>query len=387
MNFDFSDEQILFRENLVKFLKNEITRDLVEKVEDEDKIPDDFWNKFKGLGWLGLTVPEAYGGSGCDAVYQALAIEILGKYLAPLSLSYITMSSYGIRPVSLLGDEEQKAFFLPKIGSGDVKVTLAFDEPYSYRNYPSMTTSALLDGDSYVLNGTKTFVCAGDIVDYVIVVVKTESNSGPSEPTLLIVDVNLSGIHRRSIKKLGLKGSGMAEISFSNVKIHKRNLLGEAQKDTDYISRIIDNEDMSFAAMSLGVAKAAFEMAVQYAKERYAFNKPIGEFQAIQHYLADMKTHIEVADSMVYKAAWLQSRGEYSGTQAPAAKLFASRTALDVANRGMRIMGGWGLMIEYEMQKHLRNAVFTTLSPSSNEKIRDKLGQSLGLTNSMNQRQ
>ena len=239
-------------------------------------------------------------------------------------------------------------------------------------------------GETGVINGQKTFISGADVSDYYITVVRTDRapKKKAEGVSVLIVDAHSPGIEVRPLKKLGIKSVHACEVFFDNVLVPKENLLGQKEKGWYQLVNTLNNERIGVAAMALGVAEAAFEDSVRYAKEREAFGKPIGQFQAIQHYLADSATKIELATLLLLKAAWMQSKEQRCDVEATMAKLYASEVAFEIASIGIQIMGGYGYMMEYDMQRYFRDVKVFSFAPISNEMARNYIAESLGLPKS-----
>jgi acyl-CoA dehydrogenase len=248
----------------------------------------------------------------------------------------------------------------------------------------SLRSAAELRNEAYFINGQKTFITGAHVADFLVTLVRTNEEAPRKAEGLsvFLVDAKSPGIEMNRLKKLGIKAIGSNEIFFTDVKVPPQNLLGVLNKGWYQIVSTLNNERVALAGLCVGLAQAAFEEALQYAKKRIAFGKPIGQFQAIQHYLAEVATSIESARLLTYKAAWLQSMGRENAVESAMAKLIASETAFDAATKGMRIFGGYGYIMEYPIQRLLRDSILFLFTPITNEMIKNFIGESLRLPKS-----
>ena len=282
-------------------------------------------------------------------------------------------------PIMLSGTEKQKNFFLPKLVNGG-KIAFAVTEPNSGCDTFSLTTTAVPDGDDFIINGQKCFVSQADASDYMVVLTRTKKDVAKSWQgvTMIIVNSKSPGIEMKRMDMMGMWLISLCEVFFDNVRVPKENVLGKVDEGWNTMSGTIAMERTDAAASSLGVAEVAFEDALQYAKDRHAFGKPIGQFQVIQHYLVDMYTQVESARNMVYKAAWRNAQGKPNPAEAAAAKLIACETAVSVTDKGMRILAGHGLA-ESDMRRYFRNARHAIAGGGTSEVLKNYIGRTLGL--------
>jgi len=286
-----------------------------------------------------------YCGSGRGIMEQMIVMEELAKYSPALASCFMTTNSFGARTILTNGSDEQKMFYLPKISGGEIKFCMGMTEPGGGTDIlGSLKTFAELQGDHFVINGQKVFISDALIADYMVLVVRTDKNPVKKAKglSLLIVDVTSTGIERRKLRKLGMRPSSVSEIFFTDLRVPRENLLGQVNEGWYHILHTLNNERILVATYAIGIAQSAFDDALGYAKERHAFERPIGQFQAIQHYLSDMYTQLELSRLITYKAAWLQSLGRPCGVESTMAKLVASETALQSATNGMRFLAGYG---------------------------------------------
>ena len=336
-------------------------------------------------GLLGAPIKEKYGGIGGDIITMAIVVEELARVFPDMAFTYIVNICFGGKSIEFFGTEEQKQQYLPKLCEGKLKFAMALTEPNGGTDVlGALKTRATLEGDHFIVNGQKMFITGAHIADYIMTIVKTNPNAPKKSGgiTLLLIDRHSLGIEVNPIKKLGFKSVATSEVIFDNVSVPRENILGELDNGWYHLLDTLNNERIDVAAQCIGIAQGAFDLALEYAKQREAFGKPIGQFQAIQHYLANMATEIELARLMNYKAAWLQSNGKPCGVESTMAKLYASETAFKVASQGMQILGGYGFAMEYDMQRFFRDSKLLTVAPISNEMALNYIGQNLGLPKS-----
>lgn len=382
MEFEFSDDQRMLQESIRRFCDKELTKEVLRKSDEEEELPPGSWSKMAELGWLGIALPEAFGGTGGSIIEQMIIMEELSKYSPALAICFLTTNSFGARTILHNGSDEQKRFFLPKIGQGEIKFCLGLTEPGGGTDIlGSLKTKAEVHEKHFVVNGQKAFISDSLIADYMVLVARTDKKPVKKAKglSLIIVDLKSKGIELRKLSKLGIRPSTVSEIFLTDVRVPVENLLGQQNEGWYHLLHTLNNERILVAAYAIGIAQSAFDDALKYAKEREAFSRPIGQFQAIQHYLSDMFTQLELSRLITYKAAWLQSLGRPCGVESTMAKLVASETALQTATNGMRILAGFGYMMESDMQRYYRDALQAVVTPITNEMSKNFIGQNLGL--------
>lgn len=384
MDFDFTEEQVMFKDEVRRVLKKECPRELVRELDEKKEFPHDLWNKMAELGWLGLAVDQEYGGLGGNIIDMVILVEELGRAVSGLGWVYAASACFGGKSIGLYGSEEQKRFYLPKLVGGEIKFALGATEPVGGTDLLSLQTTAVPDGDDFVINGSKIFTTGVQVSEYIIVIVRTNKDVPKKSQgiSLFIVETGSPGLEVVPLNSLALKGVGTNQVFFSDVRVPKENLLGELDKGWYQLLSTLNNERIVVAAIAVGIGQAAFEDSVQYAKDRYAFGRPIGQYQAIQHYIADMATNLEMARLLTYKAAWLQSLGRPCGLEATMAKLAASEAACKAADDGIQILGGYGFMMDFDMQRYWRDVRPLRTGPVSNEMARNFIAESQGLPRS-----
>ncbi len=378
INFDFTEEQKMFRDTIIDFCKKEI-EPIVEECEREEKFPKDLFPKLGEMGFLGIVFPEEYGGVGLDKITDCIFSEELGKVNAGIAMCINAHTSLALYPILKFGTEEQKQKFLVPGIEGKKIGALGLTEPNAGSDVRSIRSQAVKKGDKYILNGTKTWITNGNICDFAIVAAYTDKTKKGQGISVFIVEKGTPGFTSSGkIHKLGHKAADTSELIFENCEVPEENLLvGEggfqSVMDTLLGARI------THAAKSVGIAQAAFEYALQYAKEREAFGRPISKFQAISFKLADMATKIETARLMVYKAAWLYGNNKRCIKEASMAKLYAADVVQWVATEAVQVLGGYGYSVEYNAERYYRDAKLASITEGTSEIQRIVIGRELGL--------
>jgi len=382
MDFEFTEEQRMLKDSVRRFCEKELPREVIRKSDEEEEIPLALWSKMADLGWLGIALPEEFGGTGGTIIEQLIIMEELSRHSPALGICFMTTNSFGARTILNNGSEKQKQAFLPKVSRGKVKFCLALTESGGGTDVlGALKTIAETKESELVINGQKTFISDASIADYMILVART--NKTPAKKSkgisLMLVDLKSDGIEVRKLRKLGIRASTVSEVFLTDVHVPLENLLGRRDEGWYHLLDTLNNERILVAAYAIGIAQSAFEDALRYAKERDAFGQPIGQLQAIQHYLSDMYVQLELSRLITYKAAWLQCLGRPCGVESTMAKLVASEAGLEIATNGMRILAGYGYMMEYDMQRYYRDVMQAVVTPITNEMSKNFIGQNLGL--------
>ncbi|NDI34611.1 acyl-CoA dehydrogenase [Chengkuizengella sediminis] len=380
MDFDLTKEQLMIKEMVRKFAENEIAPK-AEHVDKTGEFPIDTFKKMGELGLLGIPFSEKYGGSGGDTVSYAIAVEEISRACGSTGLSYAAAISLGAAPIYYFGTEEQKQKFLIPLASGEALGAFGLTEPNAGSDAGGTQTKAVLDGDDYVINGEKTFITNAGFAKTVIVTAVTgKDERGKNIISALIVPTGIPGFEiTNSYDKMGVRGSNTSQLVFENVRVPKENILGDPYKGFKQFLYTLDGGRISIAALALGIAQAAYDAAIKYAKERKQFGTSISKFQSIQFKLADMATELELARNMIYKAAWLKDNDRSFSKEAAMAKLYASEASSRITNQAIQIHGGYGYMREYAVERYLRDAKLTEIGEGTSEIQRLVLARQLGL--------
>lgn len=369
MNFDLTEEQKLWKASVHDFVAKEVK----PKAREVDEKAEFNWpavRKMGPLGLLGLAISEDYGGAGVDAVSAAIAIEELGWGCGSTALAIAAHNGLGTAPITLFGSDAQKEKFLPSVASGKGKLAaLALTEPGAGSDLQGgVRTRAEKIGDAWVINGSKAWCTNASIAEFIVVLCRTDSSGGSHSLSHVIVPTDTPGIHiAPAEKKMGLKGSPTHMVSFDNVRVPAGNLLGPEGRGLQQTLTVLDGGRVSIGALSVGLAQAAFEAAISYARQRETFGKRIAEHQAIQWMLADAATEITAARLLVYQAAWLKENGRSYTRQAAMAKLFATEMAERVCRNAIQIHGGYGYSREYPVELIYRDARLMTIGEGTSE--------------------
>jgi alkylation response protein AidB-like acyl-CoA dehydrogenase len=367
MNFQLTEEQQMYRRAVREFVERELVP-IAAHTDESTDFPWEAVRKGIGLGILGLEVPEEYGGAGMDAVNAAIAIEEVGRGCGSTGLSISAHNGLGCFPILRFGTEEQKQRYLPQLTSGQILGALALTEPGAGSDLQGVLTSAVRQGDQWVINGSKAWITNACHAGFIIVFCRTASEPGSHGFSLIIVETDRPGltIHPKE-KKMGVRGSPTQALSFENVKVPLENLLGEQGYGLRQTLATLDGGRIGIGALALGLAQAALEEAAKYAQERQSFNVPISQHQAIQWMLADMATEIEAARLMIYQAAWLKGQKLRFTKQAAMAKLFASEVAERAAFKAVQIHGSYGYSQEYPVERIYRDQRLMTIGEGTSE--------------------
>lgn len=378
MNFELTDDQKAVQALARKFVEKEMPKDAVASWDAAGEFPMPLLGKLADVGLMGACIGEEYGGSGGGVMEETLILEELARHSSTVALAYGLDVSFGAVTIDRHGTEAQKREFLPKIASGELHFALSLTEPDGGTDIlNAMKTRAVLDGDHYVINGSKVFTTGVNIASWLFVVARTSRD--PDKPsrglTVFLVHKDTPGITWRKIEKLGSRFLHSFEVVYSDVRVHKSAIVGQEGRGWSAIIDTLNNERIFIAATCVGLGQGALDDACQYARERQAYGRPIGQFQAVQHPLADSLTEIEMARLMTYKAAWMQDRGEDCSLPATMAKYFASEAAFKTTDRGMRVLAGYGFTMEYNMQRYYRDIRQLIFAPISNEMNRNFIAQ------------
>jgi short-chain 2-methylacyl-CoA dehydrogenase len=377
VNFDLSDEHELIRRTVREFAEERIAP-VAEELDREHRFPYELVSGVAELGLMGIPFPEEYGGAGGDTLSYAITIEELTRIDSSVAITVAAHTSLGAMPIFLFGTEEQKREWLPDFASGKKLAAFGLTEPGAGSDAAATRTRAELRDGSWVVNGSKIFITnAGtDLSACVTITART----GEDEISNLIVPNGTPGYEISApMRKMGWRASDTRELSFRDCAVPEANLLGERGRGFQQFLEILDGGRISIAAMGLGLAQGAYELATRYAQEREQFGQPIAKFQAIRFKLADMATEIEAGRQLVYKAAWLKDQARPFAQAAAMAKLYTGELAHRVANHALQIHGGYGFMDEYAISRFYRDQKVLEIGEGTNEIQRLVIARELGL--------
>jgi len=367
MDFSLSKEQSMVRATVREFAEKEV-RPLAKDIDASGDFPWLTLRKMAKVGLMGMTVPKDYGGTGSDSVSYAISIEEISRACASTGVIMAVHNSVCAYPIVKAGTEEQKRRYLPKLASGEMLGAFALTEPGAGSDAGAVQTTAKKDGDSYVLNGTKIFITSGSEAHLLIIVASVDRSKGSKGLAPFLVEKGTPGFTYGTIEdKMGMRASATTELVFENCRIPAGNLLGGEGDGFKIAMSSLDGGRIGIGAQALGIAQAALDESVKYAKEREQFGKPIGRLQAIQWMLADMSLKVEAARCLVYRAAWLKDSGMPYGKEAAMAKLYASKIAREVANDAVQIHGGYGYTKDYAVERFYRDAKVTEIYEGTSE--------------------
>ena len=363
----FTEQHELVRKLAREFAETELTKEVLDKVEEEEVFPEEILDKMAKAGFFGIKVPKQYGGQGGDARSYVIVMEEIARVSGVASIYVSSPNSLSGGPFLLSGNAEQKEKYLRPVVTVEKKVCFALTEPGAGSDAGGMQTTAVKDGDYYVLNGRKTFITMAPLADWAVVYAKTDMSMGTKGISAFIVDMKQEGVScGKPEKKMGVVGCATSDIILENVRVHKDNLLGQEGKGFINAMKTLDTGRMGVAAQSIGVAQGCLDEAIKYAKERKQFGRPIAKFQAIAFMLAEMATKLEAAKNLVYKTAWLIDNGQDASMAASMAKFYASEVCNEIAAKTVQIHGGYGFIKDYKIERMFRDCrVFTIYEGTS----------------------
>ena len=367
MDFELTEEQKMFRAMVNDFATNEV-KPAAAKIDEEGKCPPEIIKKAAGLGLFGITIPEEYGGSGGDYLSMAIAAEELCRASASVGTIFLASLSLACYPIYKFGNVEQRRKYVTPIAKGERLACFALTESGAGSDAGSLETTATLQGDKYVVNGTKIFITNGAEAEIAVVFASVDKSLKHRGIAAFIVEKGTVGFSvGKEENKLGIRGSSTAELVFENCQIPAANMLGEQGRGLRIALEAIDSSRVTVAAQAVGIAQAAFDDSLAYAKERQQFGQAIGNFQAIQWMLADMATHIDAARLLTYRSAWLKDHDMPFIKEAAMAKVYAAETSRMVTNNAIQIHGGYGYCKDYPVERYLRDAKITEIYEGTSE--------------------
>ena len=380
MDFSFSAEQDELRAHVAALLDAVCPPEYAERCDTQAQPPREAYRALAEHGWFGLIIPQEYGGSGGSAIELAILLEESGRRFEELAMWLFRTLTYGGHAVVLHGSKAQKEAILPKVLRGELSFCFGLTEPHSGSDAAALATRAERSADGYTINGQKVFTSGMDISDYCLLVTRTAAAPKRQQGiTNFLVDTRLPGIEIRKIQTLGQRAIGTTQVFYADVKVPASAVLGEVDKGWEAVDAYLWYERLCLSAARTGAATAAFEYALQYAKNRQQFGRPIGKFQAISHKLADMQVMLDIARMLVYRFAWLLKEGKATRHDAAVLKLHTGETYKAVADMGLQILGGYGYCMEYPMQRFFRDSRLAVIGGGTSEIQRNIIARGLGL--------
>ncbi len=377
MDFTLSKEHEMARTLFRDFAQKEV-KPLAQEVDETEEFPRETVKKMQKLGFMGIPMPKEYGGQGCDTLTYVMCVEELAKVCGTTSVIVSAHTSLGSDPIKKFGTPEQKEKFLRPLASGEKLGAFALTEPNAGTDASGQQTKAVLDGDEYVLNGSKIFITNGKEADIYIVFAMTDKSKGNKGISAFIVEKGTPGFSfGTKEKKMGIRGSSTYELIFTDCRIPKENLLGQEGKGFSYAMQTLDGGRIGIAAQALGLAEGALESTIAYVKERKQFGRPISKFQNTQFQIADMAVKVEAAKQLVYKAAIAKDTQKRYTVEAAMAKLYAAEVAMEVTTKCVQLHGGYGYTREYDVERMMRDAKITEIYEGTSEVQRMVISGSL----------
>ncbi len=368
MDLEPSEQHQILRQTVRDFCEREV-RPHAQKWDSEQRFPMELVPRLAELGLLGIRIPEEYGGSEMDTLAYAICVEECARVDGSLALTIASHNGLGTGHVLAFGNEEQKKKYLPKAASGEWLAAWALTEPGSGSDSAGLKTTAVQDGDDWVINGSKMFITQGSVGGFCVVLARTNMEVPASRGiTAFIVETDWDGYDAsKKLEKYGCRSSDTVELTFENLRVPDCNRLGDVDRGFHNTMSILDRGRVSIGAMALGLGRGATERAAQYANDRTQFGKPIAQYQAIQWMLADARTELDAAALLIYRAAVLADTGQPYSSEASMAKLFASEAATRACNNSVQIHGGYGYTREFDVERHLRDVKLCEIGEGTSE--------------------
>ncbi len=380
MDFSFSAEQETLRDHLRDLLDAVCPPEYAAACDNEGRPPREAYDALAKQGWFGLIVPQEYGGAGASALELAIMLEEIGRHFEELGMWVFRTLTYGGYAVMKHGSREQKETLLPQVARGELSFCFGLTEPSAGSDAASITTRAVRKGEHFVIDGQKVFTSGMDISDDCLLVARTASSGKKQQGiTCFLVDTKLPGIDVRKIETLGQRAIKTTQVFYSNVKVPDSAVLGEVDAGWEAVDAYLWYERLCLSAARTGAASAAFDYALDYAKSRQQFGRPIGKFQAVSHKLADMKVMLDISRTLVYRFAWLMTQGLATRSDAAVLKLHTGEAYKAVSDMGLQILGGYGYCMEYPMQRFFRDSRLATIGAGTSEIQKNIIARGLGL--------
>ena len=367
MDFTLSREHEMARALFRQFALNEV-KPLAQEIDEEERFPRETVEKMARLGFLGIPIPKAYGGQGCDPLTYLLCVEEISKVCATTGVVLSAHTSLTCDPILQHGTEAQKQKYLVPLARGEKLGAFALTEPNAGTDASGQQTCARIDGDHYVLNGSKIFITNGKEADVYVIFAMTDRTKGTKGISAFIVEKGTPGFSfGTKEKKMGIRGSSTYELIFADCRVPRENLLGQEGKGFGLAMQALDGGRMGIAAQAAGIAAGALDRTIAYVKERQQFGRPLAKFQNTQFQIADMATKVEAAEFLVYRAALAKATQKRYSVEAAKAKLFASAVAVEVTSMAVQLHGGYGYTREYDVERMMRDAKVTEIYEGTSE--------------------
>jgi len=379
MDFELTQEQKDIQKAAREFIQGEFDKEKSLEWEQTHTFPREIWKKACKLGFIGIHFPEEYGGQGYGITENILIVEEFCRKDSGVGIA-LSLADFSSEVVLRFGSDEQKKKYLIPVTKGDFISAGAYTEPDHGSDITMMSTTASKQGDSFVINGTKTLITNGCLADFFVVLCQTDPSAKPPYrgQCTILVDKETKGLEATEIRpKMGIRMTSTAELSFSDVKVPVTQLLGEENKGFYQVLEFFDESRVEIAAQALGIAQGAFDRALDYAKQRQQFGRKLVDFQITQHKLADMATKIETARLLTYKAAWNFDQKRIDPKLTSMAKMFAGKTAVEVADEAIQLLGGYGYITEYEVERFYRDAKITEIYEGTKEIQKNTIASAL----------
>jgi len=378
MNFDLSPEQMMIKKTIREFAQEKVAAGAVERDRNK-KFPIEIINQLADLGVMGLPFPEEYGGAGADTISFAIVTEELSRACGSTGITYSAHISLGAAPIYLFGSNEQRKKYLIPLCTGKSLGAFGLTEPNAGSDAAGTNTTANKKNNEYIINGNKCFITNASYSKFLALTAVTGKKKEKKEISAIIVPTDTKGFKIiDQYEKMGLNASNTTELILEDVKVPDENLLGKEGEGFKQFLQTLDGGRIGIGAMAVGIAQGAFEKALAYSKERKQFGKPLAKFQVTQFKIADMAMKIELARNMVYKAAWLKDNGKPFSKEASMCKLYASEICMEITSQAIQILGGYGYMREYEVERMMRDAKLLEIGEGTSEIQRMVIAREVG---------
>lgn len=378
MDFTLTPEQQELRATLRAFFEKEAPIEVIARIDREERYPAEIYAKMAELGLCGIAISPEYGGTQLDEISICIVVEEMARAGASLCYAFVPTVTFCARGIDLVGSEEQKRRYLPEIAAGRLRIAMGLTEPEAGSDLAHLSTRAVLDGDEWVIRGQKVFTTGADTADYIFTFVRTDPDASPSQGlSVILVPREAEGVSVRPLPKLAGQGTHTCEVFLDDVRVPAENLVGELNRGAKLIFDLLDKERITVGAQGTGIAQGALDLALEYAKERRQFGKPIIDHQAIGHMLADMAMDARVARLVTYHAAWKAQQGLPCSLEASMAKVVGSEAGTRNALRGMQVLGGYSYMVEYGMERYYRETKLNEIAGGTNQIQRNIIVKSL----------